>query len=565
MAGDINFNVMDDYSDSFLSAGKPFLQGARLIRGANAKRSITALSKDLIMQFPVLMSAGIDQDSAVTIAKALERMYASMYLTVWTADSAFGVDASMNGVRDFVKRYHNNDDIPDMITYGGNILSLTDQLLGLESTIEGAVIKCVDVNYPATETARLWDNTADQLNLGSINDLYNPDRQMINTIKNITKSIESDEQIEPATEAGKPPKAKDYAVGSIPGPDASSVRWGTYLNPDKFGSEKKNSGSGQKTTTNTGGKNSGYQRKTYTFSKGKNSDGGSYWPSSSNPGSSGWKKNEIFTGDNTMDNVGNTALTMMGDQSHVNRGYNETQYVNKFDHAAAIVRNDKMTSLEPTLIDVTFLVVGGDQGTAYNRNSGRQHTVGLREQRAIVGVKTMVRFISSQYMIPNVVSAIQDQSMAFKFVKWTKGEMKVGRDMILGISRIKQDALAGNKADQWFAALRKRRRSAKTFRFTETGLNPFTTLVLTTDEVEQIRQTAGYDITSRNICRKLMDNLYLLGLLIVNVNAGTVESIFDGFTEFSSTTLSAMKESRKDDMITTADQLREMKQIMGRF
>ena len=189
----------------------------------------------------------------------------------------------------------------------------------------------------------------------------------------------------------------------------------------------------------------------------------------------------------------------------------------------------------------------------------------MREQRAIVGVKTMIRFISSEYMIPNVISAVQDQSMAFKFVKWTKGEMKVGRDMILGISRIKQDALAGNKADQWFAALRKRRRNAKTFRFTETGLNPFTTLVLTTDEVEQIRQTAGYDITSRNICKKLMDNLYLLGLLIVNVNSGTVESIFDGFTEFSSTTLSAMKESRKDDMITSADQLREMKQIMGRF
>ena len=542
MAGDINFNVMDDYSDSFLSAGKPFLQGARLIRGVNAKRSITALSKDLIMQFPVLMSAGIDQDSAVTIAKALERMYASMYLTVWTADSAFGVDASMNGVRDFVKRYHNNDDIPDMITYGGNILSLTDQLLGLESTIEGAAIKCVDVNYPATETARLWDNTADQLNLGSINDLYNPDRQMINTIKNITKSIESDEQIEPATEAGKGGK-------------------GNGGNGGKGGSKSNNQNS-QTIKFDFGGFASAFN--TLKANSKPNKDD-SKWPSSSNPGSSGWKKNEIFTGDNTMDNVGNTALTMMGDQSHVNRGYNETQYVNKFDHAAAIVRNDKMTSLEPTLIDVTFLVVGGDQGTAYNRNSGRQHTVGLREQRAIVGVKTMVRFISSQYMIPNVVSAIQDQSMAFKFVKWTKGEMKVGRDMILGISRIKQDALAGNKADQWFAALRKRRRSAKTFRFTETGLNPFTTLVLTTDEVEQIRQTAGYDITSRNICRKLMDNLYLLGLLIVNVNAGTVESIFDGFTEFSSTTLSAMKESRKDDMITTADQLREMKQIMGRF
>lgn len=541
MAGDINFNVMDDYSDSLLSSGKPFLQGARLIRGMNAKKSITALSKDLIMQFPVLMSAGIDQDTAVTIAKALERMYASMYLTVWTADSAFGVDASMNGVRDFVKRYHNNDDIPDMITYGGNILSLTDQLLGLESTIEGVGIKCEDVNYPATETARLWDNTSDQLNLGSINDLYSPDRQMINTINNITKSIENEDKLEPATE-GK--GGKDGSGG-------------------KGGSQNNNNGS------QGGSKDPKYKRHTYHFSKnsssGNGGGGNDNWPSSSNPGSSGWKKNEVFTGDTVFDNVGNTALTMMGDQSHINHGYNETQYVNKFDHAAAIVRNDKMTSMEPTLIDVTFLVYGGNEGKAYNRSNGRQHVVGLREQRALVGVKTMVRFISSQYMIPNVVSAIQDQSMAFKFVKWTKGEMKVGRDMILGISRIKQDALAGNKADQWFAALRKRRRNAKTFRFTETGLNPFTTLVLTTDEVEQIRQTAGYDITSRNICRKLMDNLYLLGLLIVNVNAGTVESIFDGFTEFSSTTLSAMKESRKDDLITSADQLREMKQIMGRF
>lgn len=556
MAGDINFNVMDDYSDSLLSSGKPFLQGARLIRGMNAKKSITALSKDLIMQFPVLMSAGIPQDTAVIIAKALERMYASMYLTVWTADSAFGVDSSMNGVRDFVKRYHNNDDIPDMITYGGNILSLTDQLLGLESTIEGVCIKSDNVNYPATETARLWDNTSDQLNLKSINDLYAPDKQMINTIKNITKSIENEDKMEPATEAGGKGSKKHKKHNQN----------NNQSNSNQSNNNNQNNSNQSNNNTSQGGKGGkgGNNHHTFHFSRKTDNDSNN-WPSSSNPGSSGWNKNEVFTGDTVFDNVGNAALTMMGDQSHINHGYNETQYVNKFDHAAAIVRNDKITSMEPTLIDVTFLVYGGNEGRAYNRSNGRQHVVGLREQRALVGVKTMVRFISSQYMIPNVVSAIQDQSMAFKFVKWTKGEMKVGRDMILGISRIKQDALAGNKADQWFAALRKRRRNAKTFRFTETGLNPFTTLVLTTDEVEQIRQTAGYDITSRNICKKLMDNLYLLGLVIVNVNAGTVESIFDGFTEFSSTTISAMKESRKDDMITTADQLREMKQIMGRF
>lgn len=472
MAGDINFNINDDTNDSLVSAAKPFLQGARFVSGLRAKKSITALSKDLIMQFPVLMSAGIDQDKAVTIAKALERMYAAMYLTVWTADSAFGVDASVNGVRDFVKRYHNNDDIPDMITYGGNILSLTDQLIGNEATY---VIQQNDTRVSAMEMTSLWDSTEDQLNLSSINELYTPDKAMIGKIKEITKAIEG-EEIEAATEA----------------------------------------------------------------------------------------KHDFTTGDDTTTNIGRTALDMMSNSSHINRGYNSTNHVNSFKSNAAIVRNDKITSMEPTLINVTFLVHGGDNGKWYD-SKGRNHVVGMREQQAIVGVKTMIRFISSEYMIPNVISSIQDQSMAFKFVKWTKGEMKVGRDMILGISRIKEDALAGNKADKWFAALRKRRRNAKTFRFTETGLNPFTTLVLTTDEVEQIRQTAGYDITSRNICKKLMDNLYLLGLMIVNVNTGSVESIFDGFNEFSSTTLTAMKESRKDDMITSADQLREIKQIMGRF
>ena len=498
MAGDINFNLKDDYSDTLLSKAKPFLQGARFVNSLRAKRSITALSKDLIMQFPVLMSAGIDQDKAVIIAKSLERMYAAMYLTVWTADSAFGVDSSMNGVRDFVKRYHNNDDIPDMITYGGNILSLTDQLLGNEATY---FIQQNDTRVPATEMSSLWDNTEDQLNMTSINELYSPDKAMLGKIKEITKAIEG-EDVEAATEA------KGGGSGG---------------------------GSG-------GGKNSSHSKP----------------PRDS---SSNYK---FTTSDTNMTNIGRAALGMMDDSNHINKGYNSTNVVNSFDPKATIVRNDKMTSMEPTLINVTFLVHGGEQGKAYG-NEGRNHVVGMRTQQAIVGVKTMIRFISSEYMIPNVISSIQDQSMAFKFVKWTKGEMKVGRDMILGISRIKEDALAGNKADQWFAALRKRRRNAKTFRFTETGLNPFTTLVLTTDEVEQIRQTAGYDITSRNICKKLMDNLYLLGLMIVNVNTGSVESIFDGFNEFSSTTLTAMKESRKDDMITSADQLREIKQIMGRF
>jgi hypothetical protein len=184
-------------------------------------------------------------------------------------------------------------------------------------------------------------------------------------------------------------------------------------------------------------------------------------------------------------------------------------------------------------------------------------------QRAIVGVKTMIRLISSEYMVPNVISAINDQSLAFKFVKWTKGEMKIGRDMLLGISRIKEDAKAKNQADAWFAALRKRKRNAKTFRFSETGINPFTTLVITSNEVEIIKDNSGYDLTNISIVKQLMDNLYLLGFVIVNEQTGMVQTIFDGYNSFSATTINSLKASTKSD--TSIDTLRELKQIMGRM
>ena len=44
--------------------------------------SITRLAKDSIFQFPVIISSSIDNDEIFVMAKALERNYASMLLSV---------------------------------------------------------------------------------------------------------------------------------------------------------------------------------------------------------------------------------------------------------------------------------------------------------------------------------------------------------------------------------------------------------------------------------------------------------------------------------------------------
>ena len=67
----------------------------------------------------------------------------------------------------------------------------------------------------------------------------------------------------------------------------------------------------------------------------------------------------------------------------------------------------------------------------------------------------------------------------------------------------------------------------------------------------------------RDVCKKLMNNLFLLGFMIVNTNTGLIYSIFDGYEDYSNTTLKSLKASKNEN--DTLDMLREMRQLMGRM
>lgn len=511
---------------------QPLFKSFKVVKSlSGGKTSISALSNDLIMQFPVLMSAGIDIDNAMVISKSLEQMIATMFLAVWTADASLSVsDYGMNGVRDFIRKYHNNSDIPDVIAYSGDILSLTDTLLG-NTPVSEATIESIDIDpnmcqMTAEESALLWDSVEKRLSLESLNEMYTPVKYSINKKNQISEAIEgnlTDWDKSPILNGAKAFKAtvaankaakQEIAPGVVDmGDSTAAIEPEEYTEPAPPASVSARVIAASNRVANN----------------------------SINPKIGNWKEKT------------NTGLV---DSKVASKSINEAHIVEY---------KNKLTNAAPTMIDVTFLVRGHDAGGRATVGEDSNRSVAVRQQRALVGVKTMVRFISSNYMVSNVVASIMDQSFAFKFVKWTKGEMKVGRDMILGISRIKQDATAANKADMWFAALRKRKRAAKTFKFSNTGINPFTTLILTTDEVEQIKQTSGYDVLDMGTTKLIMDNLFLLCFMVVDTTTGMVEYIMDGNSRFSATTLKNMKSGLSKDEVDLADQAREMRKLMGRF
>ena len=140
------FNLGSSASGETTDKISSTLKSIRSVQGMVAKNSLTALTKDLILQYPVFIDSDIETETGVIIAKALERQYAALQLALWSADTAFGVDTTTaNGTRDFIKRYHSNSDSPDKIQYAGNLIRNINQFRVTESAKIDESAEIIDV------------------------------------------------------------------------------------------------------------------------------------------------------------------------------------------------------------------------------------------------------------------------------------------------------------------------------------------------------------------------------------------------------------------------------------
>ena len=125
--------------------------------------SLTKLAKDSIFQFPVIISASIDNDEIFVMAKSFERSYASMMVSVISMSSY--IDLNKYGKEDylvnFLRRFHSNTNI------GGNIIASES------ISISDANILPQE-NVVGVNVAALWDSVYESVDNTNINDMYRP-------------------------------------------------------------------------------------------------------------------------------------------------------------------------------------------------------------------------------------------------------------------------------------------------------------------------------------------------------------------------------------------------------
>lgn len=460
------------------------------VQAATAKTSLMRLTKDQVFQFPIIMDADIDDDEKFPMIKSIEKNYAAIVMTAIVNEGVINRN-KYDTINDFLRKFHNNDDMP---------------FNALESDIEVTEAIASEGYLPEKALVEMWDCIEEQLDSESINDMYLPYQR---TAAKLSRAIEA-AKMAVATES----EEKYFR------------RVQKKMRKDKNGNEvvDKDPGGNEIVLTDKLG-NPMYQ---YIVANATSPNYQKLVDQLGEPKSaSEWKdanlQNRITDAEKENDaiNARNLAKAEADSKSRV-RG--------------EVVKDDKFNSLTPTLVRMTLANIKSGAGAPWS-------------QELIIGVRAMPRILPQSIMISNMVEAFKDREI-FKFIKWTRGEIKFA-DVLFGFSSARE--AAAMKADRkWLKVLRSRAKKDKLFRTLGHKINPNCTIIITATDAHMIQEKCGvnpYDISN---VRKMMDKYFLLGFGIYDSEGKMLNLIYDGETEFTNYSMRSMiAESKKEANLLT--------------
>lgn len=214
------------------------------------------------------------------------------------------------------------------------------------------------------------------------------------------------------------------------------------------------------------------------------------------------------------------------DDEYLKSGTNRNDKAIANTKGPAFVELRNEYAIKPTLVNVRLTFHGG--GTAWS-------------QDVVIGVKALAKRIRSDVMVSNMVKAAKGSNAIFDFIKWSDGQLKLFRDVILGVSESKEAALSARTNSNWLHALKRRKNIDRMSRFFQNRVPPNTFIFISDSEASEIKNQCGVDLREEYNAANLISKYYILGFGIVDTNANTLDLMLDGQTEFATMPLATLK------------------------
>lgn len=181
----------------------------------------------------------------------------------------------------------------------------------------------------------------------------------------------------------------------------------------------------------------------------------------------------------------------------------------------------KANSLVPSVVkvDTTFLIKG--------------HKINVEIP---VGVKTVIHSVDPEDLSKQIMNSLDNKGIIHNFIKYTTGEVMSLKDIIFGISKIKDNVARSTKseASKWFSVIENRKRHNKFLGiFNRKPFLPNLTINLSMEDVDNVKRLIGYNLlTDTARTAKFIKDNFLLALVITDDATETAYIMYDGHSEW---------------------------------
>lgn len=181
----------------------------------------------------------------------------------------------------------------------------------------------------------------------------------------------------------------------------------------------------------------------------------------------------------------------------------------------------------------------------------------------MIGVKTIVHPIKSESIVINLASALKRGKGFFNLMRLTTGEISFFKDFVFTVGRTKDDIKLKYKDNPWWNALIRRKKYSSMLRRLnfKQQLVPNTSIIITMDEVEKLKIEHSIDLMDLKKAHDIMNQLFLLGLVIVDSSIETAYFLFDGQRNYQQYSFNALERENSN----SAKDIKNIMQVLGRM
>lgn len=173
-----------------------------------------------------------------------------------------------------------------------------------------------------------------------------------------------------------------------------------------------------------------------------------------------------------------------------------------------------------------------------------------------VGIKTQLHPLDPTQLMEQIMDTVGGKGLLHGLIRWSTGEMVSLRDLIFGISNLKKNVATRNTdVRRWFDALDRRKRlsSVSDPVLSKKLFLPNASVVVTNDEVEEIRREIGFSLLDARHAIKFMRENFLLSFCVIDDITETAFVLYDGHRNFEELPYSTIqRENMRQEQLSKA-------------